>query len=203
MPDRGLRPPAYGFTCLGTDVHKEVPVKRLVSLLVIGLGLAACQDTTITQPSEAGPTDIALQASVQPATTTPVAALITFTEIVEPSDIRVTGKVVHETGSVYLWTVSGELTGLFVASDPIFLHHEDRASGVGSWYMDLTAPCAGTIEGRYHSKIDPDFHGMMVGQGEGGCEGVTLKGYFTPVYPGNSFVQSFEGTWHEPASKIH
>jgi len=179
-------------------------VKRLVSLLVIGLGLAACQDTTITQPSEARPADIALQASVQPATTTPVAAVITFAEIVEPSDVRVTGKVMHETGSEYLWTVSGELTGVFVAYDPIFLYREeDLANGVGAWYMDLTAPCVGTIEGRYHSKIDPGFHGMMVGQGEGGCEGVTLKGYFTPLYPGNNFVQSFEGTWHEPASKVH
>ena len=179
-------------------------MKRFVSLLVVGLGLAACQDNTITQLDEATSVDMALQAALRSATTTPITALTTFTAIIAPTDVRLTGKVVHQTGSAYLWTLSGDLTGQFIAYDAIFLYHqEDLANGVGSWYMDLNAPCEGIIEGRYHSKIDPAFNGMMVGQGQGGCSGVTLKGYFAPVYPGNNFVLTFEGTWHEHGGSVH
>jgi hypothetical protein len=176
-------------------------MKRLLSVVMSLAVVAACSDADPLRPNGPPEPGEPLQAAAGPATARDVSAVLVFDYLVRPADERLTGAVLHRTGEEVVWTVDGDLTGAFHATAD-FLFHGEVGRGRGSWFMELTAPCVGTISGNWHGVWDPSFQGEMVGRGEDGCQGVLLAGGFAPVTTGNNFVQLFTGTLREANAAI-
>lgn len=152
---------------------------------------AACADATPTQPEGDLPSS-PLQTPA--ATTVPAETFIAFWYPIRLPVQEVTGKVIHARGSIYVWTLSGDLTGTnTVASDWLF-HRDGLRTGHGKFVMELTAPCEGTVEGNWHGILDPMFKGQFLGQGKGGCKGITVKGDFEAA--GSNYLLRSTGTIH-------
>jgi hypothetical protein len=170
-------------------------MKRLVCVPLLALLLGCNGDSAILQPDDSASVEV-LAAAMPSAVTVPFTAISAFSYPINLPIDRITGPVTHRTGSEYVWTVTGDVEGLFTATGTWLYDADGNGTGHGGWTMALTHPCTGTMTGEWHGVMDPDFAGSMVGQGKDGCKGITMKADFRPVTPGNNFVLNSFGRLH-------